>query len=195
VPKHSIGRLLGLSAALAGVLTWEMLAGLPFLTPEAPPPSIEVKKPAVIPTKALPEKPAISTYAEVINRPLFTPSRRPTPPKADTNVAAPKAETFDLIGVIISPGSRMALLRTLATSEVMRAVEGQNVGGWEVRSIKPTQVVLQRGAASEVLKITDVVIPNTNAAAGSNIATPSTTPPGSTAKTAPVPEGSPETPE
>jgi general secretion pathway protein N len=195
-PKHSIGTLLGLSALLTGILAWEMLAGLPFLTPEAPAPSTDVKKPAVIASEAPPEKPAISTFAEVVNRPLFTPSRRPTPPKADTNVAAPKAETFDLIGVIISPGSRMALLRTLATSEVMRAVEGQNVGGWEVRSIKPTQVVLQRGGDSEVLKITDAVIPQPNVAPSHNSATPANpNQSGSPATTAPIPDGSPETSE
>src|SRR5690242_11447287 len=60
----------------------------------------------------------------------------------------------DLIGVIISKDTRLVLLRTNSTSEVMRAVQGQNVGGWEARDIKPTQVVLQRGDESEVIRST-----------------------------------------
>jgi type II secretory pathway component PulC len=154
-PKHRIGPLLSLSAALAGVLALEVMAG-PFFVPEVSSVSPDAKNSVVFPRESPAEKPAISTFAEVVERPLFTPSRRP-PPKTDSNPAAiaSKPETFDLIGVIISADRRMALLRTVATSEVMRAVEGQSIGGWEVRAIKPTQVVLRRGDDSEVIKIKD----------------------------------------
>jgi hypothetical protein len=152
---HRIGPLLLLSALLAGILAFEIMYG-PFM-PEGPPASSALAEKPVESLRGAPvEKPAISTFAEIVERPLFTLSRRPAP-KKDTKVAeaAPKPETFELIGVIISPGGHMALLRTLATSEIVRAVEGQNVGGWEVRSIKPTQVVLQQGDDREVIKIND----------------------------------------
>jgi type II secretory pathway component PulC len=150
-----IGPLLRLSAVLAGILAFEIMYG-PFM-PEGPSASLtRVEKPVVSVNDTPLEKPAISTFAEIVERPLFTQSRRPAP-KKDTKVAdaSSKPETFELIGVIISPGGRMALLRTLATSEIVRAVEGQNVGGWEVRAIKPTQVVLQQGDDSEVIKINE----------------------------------------
>jgi hypothetical protein len=153
--NHRIGPLLRLSALLAGILAFEIMYG-PFM-PEGPPASsARTEKPVESLSGAPVEKPAISTFAEIVERPLFTQSRKPAP-KKDTKVAeaASKPETFELIGVIISPGGRMALLRTLATSEIVRAVEGQNVGGWEVRAIKPTQVVLQQGDDSEVIKIND----------------------------------------
>ena len=128
--NHGIGPLLRLSALLAGILAFEIMYG-PFM-PEAPSASsTRVEKPVVSLNDTPLEKPAISTFAEIVERPLFTQSRRP------------------------AQGGRMALLRTLATSEIVRAVEGQNVGGWEVRAIKPTQVVLQQGDDSEVIKIND----------------------------------------
>ena len=109
-PKQRIGPLLSLSAVLAGVLALEVMAG-PFFVPEAPAVSPGAKNSVDFPRESPAEKPAISTFAEVVERPLFTPSRRPPPPKTDSTIAAssPKPETFDLIGVIISADRRMAL--------------------------------------------------------------------------------------
>ena len=156
---HRIGPLLRLSALLAGVLAFEITFG-PFMAEPPPASSARAEKPVESLSDTPLQNPAISTFAEIVERPLFTQSRRPAP-KKDTKVAeaAVKPETFELIGVIISPVGRMALLRTLATSEIVRAVEGQNVGGWEVRTIKPTQVVLQQGDDSQVLKINEAVAP------------------------------------
>jgi len=155
---HRIAPLLRLSALLAGILAFEIMYGP--LMPEDPQASLSgrTEKPVDSLSDRPLQKPAISTFAEIVERPLFTQSRRPAP-KKDTKVAeaAVKPETFELIGVIISPAGRMALLRALATSEIVRAVEGQNVGGWEVRTIKPTQIVLQQGDDSQVLKINDAI--------------------------------------
>jgi hypothetical protein len=154
-PKHRVGLFLRLSAILAAILAWEFVAG-PLFLPEATPKSIPAKDSFEISSKAPPGKPPMSTFSEFVDRPLFTPSRRPPPPKTATPAeTTAKSENFDLIGVIISSDERMALLQTLGTGEVLRAVEGQTVGGWEVQEIKPTQVVLKRGNATEVIKIND----------------------------------------
>jgi hypothetical protein len=154
---YRIGPLLRLSALLAGILAFEIMYG-PLMPEDPQASSGRTEKPVDSLSDTPLQKPAISTFAEIVERPLFTQSRRPAP-KKDTKVAeaAVKPETFELIGVIISPAGRMALLRTLATSEIVRAVEGQNVGGWEVRTIKPTQIVLQQGDDSQVLKINDAI--------------------------------------
>jgi hypothetical protein len=168
-PKHRLGPFLGLSAGLGVVLALEIMGG-PFFVPEAPPVRPGTKTALVAPGGAPGEPPAIETFSEIVARPLFAESRRP-PSKAEVKVASnePPPETLDLIGVVISARGRMALLRTLSTSEVTRAIEGQSVGGWEVSDIKPTQVVLRRGDDSEVIKINDAAAPpagNTPAAAG-----------------------------
>ena len=131
----------------------------PFVPEPAPVSSPSANTPVV--PRSPPEKPAISTFAEIVNRRLFTRSRRPAPKKELKVVAdAPKPENLDIIGVMISPAGRMALLRTIATNEVVRAFEGQSVGGWEVSAIKPTQIVLRRGDDSEVIKMNDAPPPS-----------------------------------
>jgi hypothetical protein len=154
--NHRVGLFLYLSAILAAILAWEFVAG-PVFMPESTPKTTRVNDSFEISSEAPPQKPPISTFSEFVERPLFAPSRRPPPSKtaADNPTTGPKAESFDLIGVVISADERMALLQTLGTDKVLRAVEGQTVGGWEVQAIKPTQVVLKRGNASEVIKIND----------------------------------------
>jgi hypothetical protein len=158
--KRSIGRLLALSAALAGIVGLELATG-PFFVPEPPQKSAAVDT-STQPANELPvETQDISTFAEIVARPLFAPSRRPPPvASADSHVEASvaKSVTFDLIGVMLSNDRRIALLRPrdATKDKVLQASEGQTVEGWEVRSIKPTQVVLARGDDSEVIKINDV---------------------------------------
>jgi general secretion pathway protein N len=156
-PPKRIGPLLTLSAALAGVVALELAAG-PFFVPDAPQDRRSADNLADSPTDLPAENQPQSAFSEIVARPLFSPSRRPPSAQPESKVVAndTKSETFDLIGVIISADSRMALLRTQDTSEVVRAIEGQSVGGWEVRTINPTQVVLERGSDSEVLKISNI---------------------------------------
>jgi len=152
-------RCMPLSAAVTVVIVCGGLASpaTPFVPEPAPVSSLSANTPVV--PRSPPEKPAISTFAEIVNRRLFTRSHRP---KKELKVVAdaPKPETFDIIGVMISPAGRMALLRTIATNEVVRAFEGQSVGGWEVSAIKPTQIVLRRGDDSEVIKMNEAPPPS-----------------------------------
>jgi hypothetical protein len=158
--KRHVGRLLSLSAGLAGVVALELMRG-PFFVPDAPHVSSSVDDVTESSREAAVEKPDITTFDEVVARPLFTASRRPPPPRPSSEMVvgppepAPKPEIPDLIGVIISADRRMALLRPRATTEALLAMEGQTVAGWQVRAIKPTQVVLGWGNDSEVLKISD----------------------------------------
>jgi hypothetical protein len=147
---------------LAAVLAWELVAGPTMFLPEGTSKPPSVRDSFVISAQAPPENPPINKFSEFIARPLFAPSRRPPPPKTDSNstVEVSKPESFDLVGVIISADERMALLQTLGTGEVMRAVEGQTVGGWKVQAIKPTEVELKRGNASELIKINDAAVAN-----------------------------------
>jgi hypothetical protein len=149
---------LALAAGLAGILYFELATG-PLFVPAEPQaaPTVDVLSDtaSVVPA----EKPDISNFEEVISRPLFTQTRRPLAHTSESG-AAPPPETlnFDLLGVVISPVGRTALLRPKPSGELLRVVEGQTVAGWEVRAIKPTEIVLGRGktdASSQVIKINE----------------------------------------
>lgn len=136
-------RLLTGSAALAGVVAFELLVG-PFFAPDPPKEVTSINVSADTPVTPLAERPDISDFVEVTARPLFSPTRRPYEPGEEPKVdSVAKTQDFDLIGVTISAADRSALLRPKASNrELVRVVEGQVVGGWEVRVIEPAQVTL-----------------------------------------------------
>jgi hypothetical protein len=153
-PKRRALRLLGLATVIGGVVAIELAAG-PLFVPRPPQslPAFALKDGHAI---APIERPSISAFSEVLERPLFARSRRPPPPSVESAVKrAPKAETLDLVGIILSPTGRVALLRSQQSEDVLHVVEGQHVAGWEIRTINSTEVVLGRGDFSELLKIND----------------------------------------
>lgn len=149
-------RLVGLVATLTIVAGIELAAG-PFFVPRPPRVSPTLDDLKNVQPISPAEKPDISVFSEITERPLFSRSRRPPSPSEEpaADKPSPKAENYDLVGVLVSPDERVALLRRHNSQEIIRAVEGQQVGGWEVQAIKPTEVVLRRGDFSEPLKIND----------------------------------------
>jgi hypothetical protein len=148
---------LALAAGLAGILGFELAAG-PLFVPEEPQaaPTVAVTSDTASVMPA--EKPEISNFEEVISRPLFTQTRRPLARTSESGAPPPETLNFDLLGVVISPLGRTALLRPKPSGELLRVVEGQTVAGWEVRTIKPTEIVLGRGktdTSSQVIKINE----------------------------------------
>jgi hypothetical protein len=92
--------------------------------------------------------PPISSYAEIVERPLLSPNRRP----AQT---AGQDTPFTVTGIIVSPGMRSAVV-THGTPPIMsRVVEGQEIDGWTVQSIRSDHIILARGTAQAELKLVD----------------------------------------
>jgi hypothetical protein len=82
-----------------------------------------------------------ASYSVVLDRPLFTPSRRPT---QATAAAAPSSTGLALLGVVAAKGRQVALIRTAEGSPSVRAELGQDVAGWKLTRMAPTQVQLER---------------------------------------------------
>jgi hypothetical protein len=171
---------LALAAGLAGVLCFELATG-PLFVPAEPQAAPTVDLLSDTASVAPAEKPDISNFEEVVSRPLFTQTRRPLAHTSESG-AAPPPETlnFDLLGVVISPVGRTALLRPKPSGELLRVVEGQTVAGWEVRAIKPTEIVLGRGktdASSQVIKINEKRDKSAASAAMNPVVKPAPKPP------------------
>lgn len=110
---------------------------------------------AVAPPASAPLPPARIDTAETMSRPLFVPSRRPPPPApvaGSASAAAPGTlANMTLIGTIVGPGARVALIRTSGASVVQRLAPGQSVNGWEVVEIGQDHVVIRAGAGEQKL--------------------------------------------
>lgn len=99
------------------------------------------------------EPPLLEDLAETVDRPLFNKDRRPVAVDAATTAEA-REEVADLSvkGVVIVGGARSALLEIRRSQRMVRALEGDRVGGWEVEAITPEGVRVRRaGRVSDLL--------------------------------------------
>lgn len=139
------------SAVLAGVVASQL-----GQAPEAPAPAIApssgVTKTGApgSPEPYLPRP--LESYGGIAERPLFSPSRRPSPSGA---AAAGRSghDSLMLAGVILSTSRRLAMLESKrANGAVVVVREGQIVEGWSVESIAADRVVISHnGEVVELL--------------------------------------------
>lgn len=96
------------------------------------------------PTQGRPVLDPAATFATIVERPLFSPSRRPAQPPppqpaasaAKVQQAPPPALSATLVGVFISPGAGSAIVR-LANGKSSSLSEGETVDGWVLKRVTP----------------------------------------------------------
>ena len=117
----------------------------------APPPALArlaygQEAPPPVPAISLPETPS-GPWAEQVERPLFTPGRRPPAAAVPARVVEAPPEPpppLAASGVVLRPAGAVALLR-LADERTVRAEEGEEVDGWLVAAIGAGGDRLSRG--------------------------------------------------
>jgi general secretion pathway protein N len=139
------------------------LTARPFLdwSPAGEPgPAAPASPAARAPALADLELPPIESFAETLNRPLFTATRRPPSPLETIQGQAAPAKTaakgekvilgkYVLRGVVVTPAEKLLLLRQTATGQTLRLREGDALEDWRVASITPEVLVLSRGGAEQ----------------------------------------------
>lgn len=94
-------------------------------------------------------------FEEVLERPLFTPDRRPAP--EPTASAAPVTQAnpirLKLEGIAITSGTRVAIFRDLSNNQLLRLAEGMKHQGWVVEQLSAESATLTRGEQSQELSL------------------------------------------
>jgi hypothetical protein len=92
---------------------------------------------------------SLDELSATLDRPLFSPGRRPPapPPPPAVQAAAPPAPpppppNLILFGVVMDGEGARALVRTGADKKVLRAQIGDDIDGWKVSQIEGRKVVL-----------------------------------------------------
>lgn len=142
-------------ALLAGVVVAHGADTYGHVLPPIAPPQLAERSPAAAATPA--PKPAsdafhmapLSSYAEVIRRPLFSPDRRPH--EATETAALP--QSFTLRGIVIEPAAHYALIQEGSGSK--RVKEGDALGGGTVKQILHDRVVLNVNGVDTAVKLYD----------------------------------------
>lgn len=110
---------------------------------------------AVPPQKILPEfnLPNQATgFPELLARPVFSVNRRPSG-VASKGAGAMKKGQFVLVGVLISPAQRSALLRDVVTNKTETVSLVGQLRGLTLGDVQPDRVILRQGAESEELML------------------------------------------
>jgi len=94
--------------------------------------------------------PSLESFAEVVERTLFEPSRRPSRQGGASAGRAADAGALALVGVVIGPEGPLALLRDGA-SPAERLAPGASIGEWMVDEVRSDGVRLRRGGETREL--------------------------------------------
>lgn len=98
------------------------------------------------------EFPPLSEYSAIVERPLFSPTRRPIHVITELPVESlPPLDTYVLIGVIDNANGMRALLRNNSSGETEVVAPGQDVHGWSVESVLPDQVTLKAAGQERIV--------------------------------------------
>ena len=137
---------------LAGLLFWEWERGLALerdLLKLRNVPATPAKAQKILPEFNLPA--ADSGFPELIPRSIFSTSRRSSAPATKGGARAMKKGQFVLVGVLITPRQKSALLRDVQTNKTEVMASSAVVRGMTLGEVEPSRVVLHQGAESEEL--------------------------------------------
>jgi hypothetical protein len=143
-PVLRLDHALGALAAVLGALT--VLPWLPLNAADHVP---AISRDPPLFRTAL-ELPPLSSFAALVERPLFTPSRRAN--AADRQAAgAGFAGRYRLLGLVAAGEQRSALLAD--GPRVIELREGDAIAGWTIKRIEQDRLVLSSAAGEAVLTL------------------------------------------
>ncbi len=97
---------------------------------------------------------SIDDFQAILDRPLFSPSRRPPAIEALESPPPNSDVTFTLKGILIDGDVRIALFRAQRNKKILRLREGDTIEGWTLVRIERNSVSLARGAIEKILEPT-----------------------------------------
>jgi hypothetical protein len=145
VPALRLNHLLGATAAVCAVFAiW------PWLLPPVPATRPLAAAPASAPAPAIAPLPPLTSFSAIVERPLFSPSRRP-PPGTDAALAPSVAGRYQLLGIVATGLKKRAFLADGARH--FDIAEGDRIERWTVKQIGTDSVLLSSSEGETVLKL------------------------------------------
>lgn len=170
--KRYVIRILGVTGALlALVFAWMWLGfdGKPRNVHWLPPEPHKPDFASMVPTLPQQDPADLNRFVATLERPLFSPNRRPPPPPPPPVVAAPPPPpdplaSIHLFGVFSGEEGTGGIIARI-DGKPKRVMVEQKIGAWTVKSIDNRDVTLVRGAETRVLKLVHARAPASVAAA------------------------------
>ena len=170
--QHIIRILVAIGAVLALVLAWLWFGtdGKPrnvhWQAPEPHLPDFA----SMVPTLPQQESVDLSRFVATLERPLFSPSRRPPPPPPPPVVAAPPPPPdplakIQLYGVFSGEEGAGGIIARI-DGKAQRVLVNGKIGSWVVKSVANRSVTLTNGGQTRVLQLVHAKPPVAAAAPG-----------------------------
>jgi hypothetical protein len=141
--KSGLVVLLGLVCLLLAWVIYEQVAQNPTINAMKPGDAAQAGAAAIQRSEAATfSVPDRESLAVILERPLFTQTRRPSGIAAGG--AQGMAVDFSLSGVVISGGVRSALIRSGPNGIVRQLKVGETIGGWTLVQVAADRVVVRR---------------------------------------------------
>jgi hypothetical protein len=96
--------------------------------------------------------PPLAEFSATTERPLFAPSRRPSPGAAPPGASAIESR-YRLQGLVIAGNSRRALVAEIASGRRFEVGEGEAIEGWIVRRIERNAITLASPSGEATLTL------------------------------------------
>lgn len=144
-------------------LEWTLWSPRPPRPQRLPPAQVATPPPAASPAELIARLDAQEGqehYAQIIERPIFRPDRRPPPPP-DAQAGQPSTDdgmpldALDLQAILIAPGVAMALVHDPSQPKPRRLRVGDEVQGWVVTAIKEDRILVERQGQQDALLLRD----------------------------------------
>jgi hypothetical protein len=149
------------SAALASAIYWELNADYAPRERKAQ----GILTTALPKVSSLPEEsfslPPLVNYTEIVERPLFNETRRPFEPEVTLPDSAKSARPvkvlrkldWALVGVVLTPQRRSALLWSRVNNKFMRVQQGAEFEGWKLEEVLSNKVIIVNGKQRRALDL------------------------------------------
>jgi general secretion pathway protein N len=128
------------SIGIAILVSWYVVGATPLALGQPP------EQPTTTIANPLEAQP-LDRLSATRDRPLFSPTRRPTPPppppppEQPPVAVVPQPPTLTLVGIVLDDDGARALIRSSATT-ADRVQIGDDIGGWKVAQIEGRRMVL-----------------------------------------------------
>ena len=99
------------------------------------------------------DPPPIERFAAALDRPLFSPGRRPPEGEPSAGVVEDRTLSATLQGTLFANSGSVALLTAVGESSPVRVSEGELFLGWRLLEIHPDNVVFERDEETVTLEL------------------------------------------
>lgn len=102
--------------------------------------------------------PPVEAFSEIVDRPVFSPTRRPAsdfdpePGIVDSESTLSGGLDVEVVGIITGP-RKLALLRSASGGRMRPMAEGDELSGWTLVEIEPFRLVFRRAGDEQMFEI------------------------------------------